>query len=212
MEWTPSIRSLLERHLALAVLTVKWVVPVSAASYEFDERESKVVVHVPRAGLLSFAGHNHTVAVTSFGGSLDWPPGSPGGAFIVFETRAAALEVLDPGVDAAKRAEIQAKMQSAVVLAPDEHPLIRFESTRIDVAENGEWTVFGRLSIRGVEQELSFPADVQLEGEHMLLAMGVVNIKPEQFGIKPVSALGGAVRTADVIRLEFSLVGRKEGE
>ncbi len=188
------------------------VVSLESATYVFDDTASSVVVHVPRAGLFSFFGHKHEIAVNTFEGSVSLDPDNPGAARLSLQVNAADLQVLDPDVDDDTRAEIQGTMLGEDVLASDAHPLIRFESASVDIPAQGDWNVRGPLTVRGTSSEVSFSAGVHLGADGSLLAEGVVELRPADFGISPITAAGGTVRTADVIRLEFRVVGRKEGE
>lgn len=182
---------------------------VTGAEYELDWEASRVVVWVPRAGVFGFLGHDHMIRVTRFDGRLHWDEGSPANAQLTFEACASCLKVIDEGLNKKERTEVQQTMESERVLDAESHPEIRFDSTSIAPGNSGEWIITGELTIRGVSREVSFPAQLSFPSSRNLEASGVVQLKPSSFGIAPVTAVGGTIRTADSIELRFHVFGRK---
>lgn len=192
------------------ILLLALCCPTHAAVYEFLEDESEIHVWVPRAGLLKFAGHDHTIGAGGFAGHLHWNPERPDEAKISLNLTTASLRVMDEGVTDKQQAEIQAEMEGTAVLHVEQHAEIQFASSRITVDTSGHWEVRGVLTVRGVSNEITFPADVAFPEPERLVATGVASIQPGDFGIAPVRALGGLVRTANTIEVRFNIHGRLE--
>jgi polyisoprenoid-binding protein YceI len=63
--------------------------------------------------------------------------------------RSADLRLLDPGLSAERRAEVQARMLGREVLDVATFPEIAFESTAIEPVGADRWQVTDRLTIHG---------------------------------------------------------------
>lgn len=180
-----------------------------AAVYEFDDGESELTVWVPRAGLLRMVGHDHTIEVQKFSGYLLWNEGDVQDSQLFMEVTSASLKIADKGVTEKQRNDIQEEMEGEAVLQVAAYPDIRFESSGIIVADPGKWEVHGSLTIRDVTQKFSFDVAVDFHTAELLVAVGVALLKPSEFGIPPVRALGGLVRTSDQIELRFRIQGQR---
>ena len=91
----------------------------------------------------------------------------------------------------------------------EQHPDILYRLTTFRSApENGAYAavVTGMLTINGVEKEVVMNAT--LSGDAAALkASGSVTLKMTDFGIKPVTALMGTIRTGNDVTVKFELVG-----
>ena len=99
------------------------------------------------------------------------------------------------------------------VLQSGEHPAIAFESSSVAVNKVSDAqyrvNINGLLTLRGVTETQRVPARVTLMGD-MLRAEGEFEISQREYGIKPVSVAGGALKLKDELKLAFSIVGRKQ--
>lgn len=117
--------------------------------------------------------------------------------------------------DCGKR-RMNSDMQEA--LKADEHPSIRFELDRADVAEavnsssEHRLIVQGRLFIAGTERPISLPVTGRAESEGRMTVEGEVALLMSDFGIDPPSALLGMVQAHDRIVVRFDLDARLIGE
>ncbi len=170
--------------------------PASAQSRAIDVERSTLTVRVFKAGLFSFAGHNHEIQAPVASGSLV-ESGTPS---VEFSVDARQLKVLDPQLSADKRAEVQKTMHSAEVLDSAQFPEIRFRSTSIEQAGEGSWTVRGHLTLHGQTQ----PVVVSVSGGNGHYR-GTASLRQKLFGIKPVSVAGGAIRVKDELKIEFEI-------
>lgn len=177
--------------------------------YDFLPGESTMEVHVPRAGLLKRLGHDHLIRAGSLAGHVEFANGSPVARELRLEVSVASLSVADEEVSEKDRRKIESEMLGDEVLALADWPVIRFSATRIELKDSGEWKVTGILTIRDQSREVSFTSMVSYPANGQLLAVGSLELTPEEFGIQPVSALAGMVRTAEVIEIRFSIAGHK---
>jgi polyisoprenoid-binding protein YceI len=90
-----------------------------------------------------------------------------------------------------------------------QHPNITYRMTSFSSRpENGAYAavVTGMLTVNGIEKEVSL--DAVLSGDAQALkAVGSTKFKMTDFGIKPVTALLGTIRTGDEVTIKFELVG-----
>jgi polyisoprenoid-binding protein YceI len=85
-----------------------------------------------------------------------------------------------------------------MTLETKKFPEITFRSIQIDKLAEGEWRVDGDLSLHGVTKRISL--NVKKTGEsyttHAVL-------KQTDFGIKPISIAGGAVKVKNEVEIDF---------
>ena len=111
------------------------------------------------------------------------------------------MTVIDPRLSADKRADVQTRMRGPEVLDSSRYPDIRFASTRVDPDGAEQWRVTGDLTLHGVTRPLMF-AVTRREGHFR----GSASIRQSDFGIQPISIVGGTVKVKDELRVEFDIV------
>jgi hypothetical protein len=169
---------------------------VGAETRPLDPARSTITVRVSKSGLFSAFADNHTIAARIASGAIsEAPPLS-----IELMIRTADLKVLDPGLSADKRSEVQMRMLGAEVLDAGTFPEISFASTAIEPLGTDRWTVTGRVTIHGQQRTIMFPVsrmDTRYRGQ--------VVIKQHDFGIEPIKVAGGTVRVKDELTIEFDI-------
>lgn len=165
-----------------------------------DAERSTLTVFVYKSGLFSAFADDHVIRAPIAGGvmSTEAPLG------VKVAVRAASLTVLDPGLAAGKRAEVQARMLGAEVLDSATYPDIEFGSTVIEPAGADRWMVTGRLTIHGVTRSTTFAVS-QRDGRYR----GTAVLKQRDFGIEPISIVGGTVKVKDELKVEFDIVPQR---
>jgi YceI-like domain len=172
---------------------------LAAETHQIDKERSKLTVHVYKSGLFSALADNHIIQAPIASGSLsDKEP-----LAVELVVRTSEMKVLDPDMAAAKRAEVQAGMVSEKVLDIAKYPEVTFSSTMVTAAGADKWTVVGRLTIRGETRTITVPV-VRQGGTYR----GSVEIKQRDFGIEPISIVGGTVKVKDQLKIEFDIVAR----
>jgi polyisoprenoid-binding protein YceI len=161
-----------------------------------DAAHSTMTVFVYKSGLFSAFADNHVISAPIAGGSIS--DEAPLG--IELKIRAADLKVLDPGLDADKRADVQARMVGPAVLDAAKFPEIVFASTAVEPSGSERWQVTGRLTIRGQARTIAFPV-ASVNGRYR----GEVTIKQRDFGIEPIKVAGGAVKVKDELKVQFDI-------
>ena len=158
---------------------------------------STLTVNVYKTGLFSFAAHNHVISAPIESGTVDLSPEHPSVKLVV---DARGMKVLDPEIDADKRAEIQTTMLSTKVLDTEAHPKIEFASARVEKTGNGVWKVTGDLRLHGASHSITFEVR-ELNQSYS----GSAILKQTDFGITPISIAGGSVKVKDELKIEFAI-------
>jgi polyisoprenoid-binding protein YceI len=186
-----------------------------AAMFRIDGARTQLALQLYREGLGSALAHDHVVEATEIGGSVEWDAGRPEASAVVIEVRTASLRVDEPaarrrlGVEGdlseSQRADVAKAMRAPDQLDVIRHPTIHFVSTRVQAQGEDRLQIDGRLTIRGVTQEVSFPATVALESG-ALRGRTTLTFLQSSFGYRPYRALLGAIRNKDEVTLHVDLV------
>jgi CRISPR/Cas system endoribonuclease Cas6 (RAMP superfamily) len=167
------------------------------APHPIDLQRSVLTVRAFNSGLFSGFAHDHEINAPITAGFIDeLPPGK-----VDFKVEVRLMKVLDPKLDADKRAEVQKTMLGESVLDSEHYPEIHFTSTQVRGAGENRWTVTGNLSLHGVTQPVS--AEVVRNKDHYT---GSATVSQRQFSIKPISIAGGTIKVKDEIKIEFDFV------
>jgi len=178
--------------------------------YVFDKNASRFTVQAFATGMLSAFGHNPTIGIRDFAGDVQFVVDTYEQAALSLSIDTTSFEVLDE-----MKRDDRAKLQQAMnddVLDVAHYPTATFVSQQITVqkvsAELLQAKVTGDLTLRGNTQNQSFDARVTLLGA-MLRVSGDFTIRQSDYGIKPVSFAGGALRLKDDLKFTFELVARQ---
>ena len=190
----------MKRNLALAgVLLTMTAALAPAEDLAMDLQRSTITIHVGKAGILSVAGHEHWISAPIASGTLGETPAP----HITFTVQSAKMIVKpDPKVDANMQATIQKDMEE-MTLETVKFPEIRFRSTRIDKAADGQWKVEGELYLHGVTRTVKLTA--KRTGDSYSTH---TTLKQTDFGIKPITIGGGAIKVKDEVEIDFQIFPR----
>ena len=185
---------------AAAVAASFLAVLPALAETAIDPARSTVTVSVAKSGLFSAFADNHTIRAPISAGTIsDQEPLS-----VTATVRTADLKVLDPGLSAGKRADVQMRMEGPEVLDIAKFPEIRFTSTSVQAERSNRWMVTGQLTIHGQTKTISFPVIREQDTYR-----GTVAVKQHDFGITPITVAGGTVKVKDELKIEFVVAGRQ---
>ena len=193
---------------ALALMAAASVGPARAAERTFAvvPGQSRVTVHVGRAGLFGFVGHEHEVIGPIARGSVVGDPDDPSRSTVSLDLDAAELKVSGRGEPPEDVPKVQGKMLGPDVLDVARYPHVTFRSTSVSgVAGPGGWElkVRGDLTLHGVTRALEVPVHVTQSADG-LRATGRTVIRHTDFGMKPVS-VAGVVKVKNELILEFDI-------
>jgi len=176
-----------------------------------DAVASRFTVQAFATGLLSSFGHNPTIGIRDFDGEIECQPDTCEQAQVRVTVRTGAMEVLDE-MKRDDRTKLEQEMYEKI-LEVSRFPVAVFESKEITTQKLGgdllRAQVTGDLSFHGSTQAHSFDARVTSMGA-ILRISGEFALGQSNYGIKPFSFAGGALRLKDDLKFSFELVARKQ--
>jgi polyisoprenoid-binding protein YceI len=192
----------------VARVTVMAILAAILAAQESEELvidpgQTTITLHVGRAGVFAFAGHDHEVMVPAMQGhlTLDRVNVSRSTVSVTFE--ATALKVTGKGEPSEDVPEVQRVMLSDQVLDVQRHPTITFQSRQVSVVKQSA----NQMTL-GITRPLNVPVTVQLAADG-LRANGRATVQQSQFGIRPVRAGAGTVRVKDEVEVVLSVTAKR---
>ena len=183
--------------------------------YTIDPTQSEFVVQLFKAGAGAVLAHDHIVRATTFTGQVQIDLATPASGSITVEVQAASLKADEPTMrqkyglssqlSEKDRQQIQETMLSKSQLDVEHYPVMKFTSTRIEAQTPGTYAITGKLTIRGITQSVTFPAQVERR-DKALQVRGSFRFSQSSFGYEPYSALFGAVRNQDEVLFHFDVL------
>jgi polyisoprenoid-binding protein YceI len=176
---------------------------------ELGPARGRLLIRTGRSGLGRRAGHDLTIEATRWSGTLtlggeatDVVDATPEGSSVQVTVPVEGLDVREGAggvlpLSDQDRIEIVGNLRK--VLDADRHPEITFVADRVQ-GSPGAFTVEGELTVAGRTESLSLTAKAE-DGR----VRGTATVKQTRWGIKPYSALFGALKLADDIGVEFDL-------
>jgi polyisoprenoid-binding protein YceI len=187
------------RIFSAAILLV-----LSAAAHAgertIDPAASTLNIKVWKTGLFSAFAHNHDISAPIISGTVS----DGDSARVKFVVNARGMKVLDAEASAGTRTEIGRNMLSDQVLDAQRYPEIAFESTAVQAAGAGAYTVSGTLTLHGQTHPVRVAVRQSAPGKYE----GSAKLKQTAFGIQPISIGGGAVKVKDEVEIMFNIVLR----
>ena len=194
-------------HYAIEPVTAE----ASTVRYIIESKGSTLTARAFAAGLLSALGHSPTIAAPDLEGEILLNPDAIEQSSVRMLVRASSLTIGDD-VSETDREEINRKMHQEV-LESDSFPDIVYECSRVSASKTGEgqyWLALnGELTLHGVKRAQPVSARVSVDG-NTLRAMGDFAVRQSDYEIRPVSALGGAVKLKDEVKVPFNISARRQ--
>lgn len=187
----------------------------NAHTLQIDAAQSELRILVYRAGAMAAFGHNHVIINRSLGGWVQEGAHANGdklyltipvAGFVVDDAAARREE----GADFADEVSEEAKagtmrnMQGALLLDAEHYPTITLRSVEVSDTGGG---LAARMTVNVAGRESSLLVPFSLEAAPgRLTAQGSVQLRQSELGLTPFSALLGALKVQDEMRLKFTLV------
>ncbi len=179
--------------------------------YVVDVRASRFIVQAFATGILSAMGHNPRIGIRTFSGEVDFSADAAQAGGFRLTLKSNSLGVLDDISDKDRR-EIE-KMMNEQVLDSSKYPDIIYEAPNVTIARiDGSFYsahLAGILSFHGTTRNQSITARIAVFDE-MIRASGEFVLNQSDFGIKPISVAGGALKVKDELKFSFEMVARKQ--
>jgi polyisoprenoid-binding protein YceI len=178
-------------------------VSITAGSYTFGPDSGRLLIHTTRTGLGAKAGHDLTIEVTRWSGDATIDPATPADSTLTVEVDAGSLEVRT-GTGGVKpltnsdREEIERNIREKILHA-GRYPAITYRATRVDgTAES--FHIEGDLTLVGVTRVVTVQGLFANDR-----VRGSATIVQSRWGIRPYSALFGALKLNDEVEIRFDL-------
>lgn len=175
--------------------------------YRVDPARSLVVIEVRRGGSLARLGHDHVVASHDVQGYV-----LPGAGRADLYVRLDRLVVDEP--DLRKQAGFETKPTAEDIAGTRRNMLARvLDAERYPFALVGVQNVRGAdasrvatvaITLHGATRTMEVPLAVEAQAASMVVS-GEVTLAQTDFGIVPLSILGGAIEVQDALRLRFRI-------
>lgn len=179
--------------------------------YRLDPAASRFTVQAFATGMLSMLGHSPTFAVRDFQGEVRLDDGSPGRISLELVVKADSL-VLTDRVSPGDHREIEDRMRREV-LETSTYPEIRYEAQDVSSSPTGpgrfQLRINGQLTLHGVTRPHPIDAEMRIHVDGLQL-LGGGSLRMSDYRIKPVTALAGAIKLKDELKVSFELVGMPE--
>lgn len=175
-------------------------VVISSGTYEIGPSQGSLQLHTGREGVAKKVGHDLVIEAQKWTAkvNVDGDDLTRSTASVTVDTR--SLEVVS-GTGGAKplsdkdRRDIKENIDKKV-LKTDKFPDITFQSSRVESKGADKATVHGDLTIMGTARPASM--DITVSGNK---ATGTMTVRQSDWGIKPFSALMGALKLADQLTI-----------
>ncbi len=178
--------------------------------YKLDPGRSRFTLQAFSAGILSAFAHSPTFAVRDFSGEVGL--GDTVQQFELAMTINPGSLELEDRVSASDRQEIEARMWNEVLETSAYREITyRGAAAKADTIGQGRYrlVIQGDLALHGVTRAYRIDAELIVFADGLRLG-GAGTLRMSEFGIKPVTALGGTIKLKDELKLAFDLAALPE--
>lgn len=188
---------------------------VPGPGVQYEVTASDVAIEVYRDGPLAELGHNHVIGSNGLTGRIALSEPLAGSSFVMV-LPVAGLTVDEPARLAAAgsgfpdrlspedKEATRRNMLSAAVLDADRFSLIRIESAAIEGSGGSSLVARARVTVAGRTREIEVPVTFGFDGVS-LQASGAVTLSHEELGLTPFSAMMGALRVGEELRVSWRI-------
>lgn len=185
-------------------ISILLLTAIAVSAYQVNIREllpstaNRFTLEVEKTGLLR--GKTHVFVFGKYRGKVDYNEQKPELSKVQFEIESKSIMCLDTWVSDKDKVKI---IRTALddMLAADQYPTISFVSNHVTAKTLTMFEVTGSLSIRGVIQNATVSVT---KNSNTYDGTAVVNMK--DYGLKPPTAVLGAVGTKELMKVTFHLV------
>jgi polyisoprenoid-binding protein YceI len=177
------------------------------AVYRIERTASLVVIEVRRGGPLARLGHDHVVASHDVGGYA-LPGAKRADVYVPLTT----LSVDEPGLRAEAHFDTQPSADDIAATRRNMRERVldvgRYPFARIAVRNADAHFVDADVTLHGATREYHVPVQTSIDASTLDVA-GEISLRQTDFGIVPLSVLGGAVQVEDRLAVRFTLRARR---
>jgi polyisoprenoid-binding protein YceI len=185
------------------ILAYVWRVAISTGRLRFGSDNGRMLLRTGRRGVGSTVGHDLTIEVTDWAVQLDIPETGLADATATARVELGSLAVRAgtggaPPLTDKDRGEIENNARRTLDVG--RHPTATFEATRV-ATDEGCATISGKLTLHGV----SAPIDVEVRAVTPDRYRATTVVTQSAHGIKPYTALLGALKVRDDVEVEIEV-------
>ncbi|HLY48684.1 MAG TPA: YceI family protein [Solirubrobacteraceae bacterium] len=177
---------------------------ITPGTYTLGPQTGELLVHTRRQGAASKAGHDLEMVVTDWSATLELGEASS----LTLTANSSSLRVRAgrggvKSLDEGDKDNIRQTIDDEVL----KRTRIEFHSSQVEGTADGDHLrVYGELELMGETRPMEFDLEAS-DGNHLT---GRATVKQTDFGMKPYSALFGALKVADEVEItvEASLQSR----
>jgi hypothetical protein len=197
--------------------------PLHGRPFEVIPEQSRLIVLVYRAGPLASLGHNHVIACRCLTGTIYLPRDPlrasfdlriPVNQFTVDDPELRASEGgsdFPPDVPQSARQGTRHNMLGPDVLRAAKYPDIELRSSGLRPSPDGrpnDILVDVLVWVDGAPHSICVPMHYEIRAQEILVS-GEFPQKQTDLGLTPFSALGGALRVRDSLRVRLEVTARR---
>lgn len=193
--------------LLWGLLSAEMLLRAETVTYRVTpESGSNFSLYVFKNGLM--AGKKHHFVFPRYSGEIEYDPENPGNSKVHFQLEAASAILTDDWVSEADRKKI---LSAALhdMMAAEKYPQLIFSSTRLEPTGSHRFAVQGMLTVRGVPKPVTVRVTLRLQSADRIEVAGQAQIRLRDYGLKPPSAVLGAIGTKNEMEVSFNLTARK---
>ncbi len=178
---------------------------VLSGTHSLGPQAGQITLNVYRDGVAAKLGHNLVLEATAWSGKAEVVADDPAASSVELTVDPRSLEIIDAkgGIKPLgdkDRAEIKKNINDKILMT-SRNPKITFQSTEVAGAAP-DIKVKGNLILAGKSQPVTL--DVRVD-ESLGRASGKTTIQQSSFGIKPFSAMMGALKIKDSVDIQFDI-------
>lgn len=196
--------------------------PLVGRPFDVIAAQSQLIVLVYRDGALAALGHNHVIACRCLSGTI-YLPRDPLRASFDLNIAVAQLTVDDSALREAEhnpdfpadvpqsaRQGTRHNMLGTAVLNAARYPDIAMRSAGLEPSPDGKSAdIIARVLVRldGAWHPVAVPLHYEIRGDE-IVAGGEFPLRQTSLGLTPFSALGGALKVRDDMKVALKLIAR----
>ena len=179
--------------------------------YKIDAAQSLIAITVRRGGALARLGHDHVVASRTLEGFVAPDAGRADFHFRLDQMTVDELALrAQAGLDTQPSNEAIAGTRANMlnrVLEADRFPVVMLHAERKGGAGGAADTLRLTVTLHGVARSFDVPTTIERD-RTTLTASGELRMLQSEFGITPMSVMGGAMTVQDPMELKFRIVAK----
>ena len=190
------------RKVALILPLMMVALRAQSPLYEIRPLEgARLALEVHKTGLMS--GKKHLFVFEKYHGTLAYDARAPEKSKVELVIETASIVLKDQWLSQSDMKKVHDHAVGKEMLEVNRFPQMRFTSAAVLRKTDGTFDVQGMLTIRNIDKPVTVMAVMRPQGDGPLHLTGKAQVKLRDYGLKPPSALLGAIGTRNEMAVEF---------